>query len=121
MDNLSLMHNHEGTSGRDNLMTPQYHSVELSIDGLSYLYQFKLWNDSPESMNVIVRESSEVLSCLKVGERFNMKYYSGDFSCTPKHLKTEIRHITKADSGRFKGHYLVGLSIVEDQNENRRH
>ncbi|MFC1867552.1 hypothetical protein ACFL0H_05400 [Thermodesulfobacteriota bacterium] len=121
MDNLALICNQGGTSGEDNFMASPYHSVELSIDGLSYLYQFKLWNESSEAMRVIVREGSEILSRLKVGKRFNMKYYSNDVSCTSRHLKTEILHITRADDGRFKGHYLVGLSIVENQNENMRH
>jgi hypothetical protein len=28
-----------------------------------------------------------------------------------ENLRTRIKHITMNDSGRFKGHYLVGLSI----------
>jgi hypothetical protein len=35
-------------------------------------------------------------------------------------LKTEIKHITKDDEGRFRGLYLVGLSILEGQNPNKR-
>ncbi len=27
--------------------------------------------------------------------------------------KTEVRHITRNDQGRLKGHYLVGLEILE--------
>jgi hypothetical protein len=42
-----------------------------------------------------------------------MKYYRQQPSEKPEQLKTEIKHITNDDQGRFKGNYLVGLSILE--------
>jgi hypothetical protein len=65
-------------------------------------------------MGILVREDSEVLKHLKVGDVLNMKYHLPDSSEDPDYLKTEIRHITKDDQGRLGGHYLVGLSILMD-------
>jgi len=44
-----------------------------------------------------------------------MKYYSSDASLPPENLTTQIKHVTKEEEGRFQGHYLVGLFILENQ------
>ena len=92
----------------------QFYSVEFCLDGLGIAYQFKIWNVASRSMCVLVKEDSEILSRLKVGEILNMKYYGHDRVCPTTCLETAIRHITRDDNGRFKGHYLVGLEIITD-------
>jgi hypothetical protein len=94
----------------------QYHSVEITIKGLPYTYQFKIMDRSSQGLCVVVREDSEFLQYLKVGDIFDMKYYGEDPREPAELLKTEVRHITKDEEGRFKGHYLVGISILEQQN-----
>lgn len=64
---------------------------------------------------VAVKEDSALLKHLKVGNMSNMKYYPTDSSCSAEYLKTEIKHITKDKQGRFRGHVLVGLLILEKQ------
>jgi hypothetical protein len=93
-------------------VSSQYYSVEVSFQGLDCPYQFKIWNVAAESMCVLVKEGSEILSRLKVGEILRMKYYSADVISPSESLETAIRHITKDEQGRFKGHYLVGLEIL---------
>ena len=90
-----------------------YSIVEFSVEGVAHLYQFKIWNISPLGVGVLVTHGSEVLKHLKVGDILDMKYYRQQPSEQPEQLKTEIKHITKDDQGRFKGNYLVGLSILE--------
>jgi len=41
--------------------------------------------------------------------------YPTDSSSPPEYLKTQIKHITKDEQGRFKGHTLVGLLVLEKQ------
>lgn len=93
----------------------EYYSVELSFEGLTCLHQFRIWSIPEGSMCVLVKENSEILGSLKVGDVMRMKYYSMDSLCPTRDLHTEIKHITKEEGGRFKGHYVVGLSILEDQ------
>lgn len=93
----------------------KYHSVEFKIADLGSLYQFKVWNISSKGMCLLVREDSDVLKYIEVGNVFDMKCYTTDFSLPPENLKIEIKHITKEHMGRFKGHYLVGLLILENQ------
>lgn len=97
----------------------QYYSVEFSIRGLFFVYQFKIWDISPKGICVLIREDSDLLNQLKVGDILNLKYYTTDSSKPAEYLKTEIKHITKDDLGRYKGNYLVGLSVVEKVNLNQ--
>ena len=90
-----------------------YHSVEFNIPDLESLYQFKIWNMSSKGMCLLVREDSDVIKHLKVGDVLNMKCYTTDFSLQPVNLKIQIKHITQDEQGRFKGHYLVGLLVLE--------
>jgi len=96
----------------------QYYSVEFSLKKTIFLYQFKIRNISPEGICVLVREDSDLLNYIKAGDILDLKYYKTDSSQSAE-LKTEIRHITENDTGRFKGLYLVGLSILEDQDSDQ--
>ena len=101
----------ERSDGRDR--SDQYHSVEFSIEGLATPYQFRIWENAPESMNVLINEDSCVLPLLRVGDTLDTKYYSADSVYPSQNMRTIIRHITKNKDGRLKGHYLVGIRIVE--------
>jgi hypothetical protein len=90
----------------------QYNSVEFSFDKLSVVYQFKIWNIESMSMCILIREDSSLLSGIKVGDIFPMKYSNSNSRESSEYLETAIRHIIKKDQGRFRGHYLVGLEIL---------
>jgi hypothetical protein len=91
----------------------KYYSVELSIEELEPVYQFRIWNLSERGMCVLVREDSMVLNHLKEGKVFKMRYYPTDLPGQAEQLETMVRHISKDEQGRFKGHFMVGLSILE--------
>jgi hypothetical protein len=90
----------------------QYHSVEFSISESAFAYQFKIWDISPKGICVLVMEDSGLLNRLKAGDILNLKYYTTNSSRPIEYLETEIRDIAKDENGRFKGLYLVGLSIL---------
>ena len=91
----------------------EYYSAEFLLDGLDTPYQFKIWNMASASLCILVKENSSVVSRLKVGETLHVKYYPGDSTPPTRYQKTAIRQITKNDQGRLRGHYLVGLEILE--------
>jgi len=93
----------------------KYYSVDFSLKGLEIRYQFKLRDISNSGMCILVKEDSSILKHLKFNDTIDIKYYSPKTSGSPDNLKTRIKHITKCDQGRYKGHYLVGLSIVEKE------
>jgi hypothetical protein len=99
----------------------QYYSVEISLRGVEHMHQFKIWNIPQDSMCVVVKPDSGLLGSLKVGDNMKMKFYRTNALSQPMHLWTEISHITKEDQGRFKGHYLVGLAILDGQGKKHIH
>jgi PilZ domain len=90
----------------------RYYSVQFTAEGLASYYQFKLWNISTKGMCILVKEDSEVLKHLAVGDIIEMTYYLTDSQGAQETLKTQIKHITLNEDGRFQGHFMVGLSIL---------
>ena len=85
--------------------------MEFSLGSVNCLYQFKIWDVSPSGMSILVKEDSEVLNHIEIGDILDMKYYPKKTSEDPVRLRTEIRHITRDVPERIKGHILIGLSI----------
>jgi len=94
-------------------LTDQYHCVEFQIYNLGSYYQFRIWDISNKGMCILVKEDSAVLNHIQVDDVIDMKYYPKEPNAPIEGMKTQIRHITKSEQGRFKGHYLVGLSILD--------
>lgn len=115
MEDLMIIHKSQDKINESDFESSKYHSVELQIEGLTFPYQFKLRKNSSKSMHFIVHENSDVLRGLQVGKTFDMKYYSDDFFRTAKVIKTEIMNISKVHEGKFRGHYVVDLSIMNNQ------
>ena len=99
----------------------QYSSVEISNGNIDLSYHFKLWNIASESMCILVKEDSKILSGLKEGATFNMKYYADDPLYPAEYRETAIQNIDKDDHGKFKGHYLVHLEILDNHNSETAH
>jgi hypothetical protein len=96
----------------------KYYSVEFSMSDLDFAYQFKIWNLSSKGICVVVKEDSDLLNHVKVGQVLDLKYSANDATHPVETLKTEIKHISKDEEGRFKGLYLIGLSILGSKNPN---
>jgi len=93
----------------------QYYSVEFRLRDIASTYQFKLRDISSKGMGILVHKGSEVLKYLKVGDTLDMKYLPPESAGLSQSLKTQIVHITQKDQDPFKGHFLMGLSIIEKQ------
>jgi hypothetical protein len=91
----------------------QYYSAEFLVEGMEVLYQFKIWDVNSSSLSVLVNQHSQILPRIKVGDTLNVKYYSIDSGYASDYQKTAIRNITRNDEGRLKGHFLIGLEILE--------
>ena len=91
----------------------QYHCVEFQIFSIGSYYQFKIWDISNKGMCILVKENSAVMNHIKIDDVIEMKYYPKESPASIEEIKTKIRHITKSEHGRFKGHYMVGLAILD--------
>ena len=94
------------------ILSEDLYSVEINLGGSIPIYQFPLSDTSPSGACILVREDSPILKHLRVGQQLDMKYYSMDKSNPTEYFKSEIMHITKSDSRRLKGHYLIGVRLV---------
>ena len=92
----------------------QYHSVEVELTGMIYPYQFKIRSNPSSSMCFLIKENSDILPRLKVGDILELKYYSAGSTHASEPKKTVIREITKDDQGPFKG--LKSVRIIEAGN-----
>lgn len=88
-----------------------FHSVELSLTALPIAYQFKILRTDSDPMCFLVKDNSDILNQLKVGDTLDMKYHSSNSAIPSKSLQTHISDITRKEQGRFKGHCLVGIEI----------
>ena len=104
---------HSEKRSEPRISVDQFHSVEIKLSRSIPIYQFKLRDISPHGACILIKEDSSVLNHLKVGQILNLKYRFEDPSKPTEFLKTEIKHITKAKQKRLKGHYLVGVFILE--------
>ena len=75
-------------------------------------YQLKLKEISPRGAGIIIRPDSKVLGLISVGQELKLRLISpvkseilgGDFAAT-------IEHISELREGRYKGHFVVGVSL----------
>lgn len=93
----------------------RYYSVEFKLKETGSLYHFKLRDLSSKSLGILVNEGSAVLEHLTVNDILKMKYYPPEASSSAEFLTTKIIHITKKERGSFKGHFLIGLLILDKQ------
>ena len=115
MKKFILSNSMDAKMAEEKELVDHFHSVEFYIGGRGPAYQFKIWkNVSTMPMCFLVKENSDVLPMLKVGDVLGMKYYSDGSAYPTDYLETEILNITKDDQGPFKGHYLVALELLEN-------
>lgn len=94
----------------------KFHSVEMQLASLP-IYLFKLKEVSSNGASFMVKEESAVLKHLKVGQVLNMRYRADDEMESSEVFKSEIIHITKATENPHKGHYAVGIRLLERQTQ----
>ncbi len=112
LDKHTLVSRYEARNRNQKSPIDRFYSVEFFLNESKLLYQFKVWNGEANVMFALAKEGSIIMNELNVGDIFNMKYYSSDPSCPTTNMTTKISSIEKDNNGRFKGHYVIGLSIA---------
>ncbi|HDZ91164.1 MAG TPA: hypothetical protein ENH37_10900 [Deltaproteobacteria bacterium] len=91
----------------------RFFSVEFSIDRVFPIHQFRVRDVSPTGLGILVNENSAVLTHLKVGDVIEVRFNPKSPSDPPESFRAEISHITRMKQGPYKGHYLVGILVLE--------
>jgi len=92
----------------------KYYSVQFSLQQKGLIYQFRLKDISSDGLCIIVREKSKILEKIKKNDILEMTFCAADAPEVTTQYKTKIIHITPDKSGKYKNHYLVGFSIMDD-------
>ena len=86
--------------------------VEIQLIGKP-IYQFRVTDVSIEGAGLLVKEDSAFLNMIEVGQIVNADFISPAGSNPSGMYTAEIKHVTKPGEGKYKGHILVGISILE--------
>ena len=101
-------------SGSDrSILINRFFSVELRPNSLLPFYKFKLRKSSSDDAFILIKENSAILSFLESGQELNINYFSEEKSNLGTWVKTKINYVIKEVRGRFKGHYVIGLSTIQ--------
>jgi hypothetical protein len=107
-----------GRRSEQRMPSEKLHSVEMKLASLP-IYLFKLKDISTNGACFLVKETSAILKHLKVGQILNMRYHSENESEPLEVFKSEIKYIEKNNAGPFKGHYSVGIMLLEKQSQDK--
>ena len=88
-----------------------FNGAEIKLTGVP-LYQFKLKDISDNGASLLVKEDSAMINHLEVGQSLEIKFHSDAQADLNGYFEAKIKHITKVEEGRYKGHYLVGVRIL---------
>jgi len=105
----------DGPTGKrlENRHSPKgFHGASIKLVGVP-LYQFKLKETSDNGASILVKDDSFMINYLKVGKTLKINFSSDHRADHNGVFESEIMHITKVDTGRYKGHYLVGVRILD--------
>jgi len=92
------------------------HRAEFKFPGVP-VYQLKVRDISDKGAGVVVKAGSNFLTLVAVGQELNMKLLTPTESQDPAgHYLSRVQHISELESGRFKGHLVVGMSMLKKLN-----
>jgi hypothetical protein len=92
------------------------HRVEFKFPGVP-VYQLKVRDLSEKGAGVVVKVGSNFLTLIEVGQELNMKLLSpAEFEGPAGHYLSRVQHISELEGGRFKGHLVVGMSMLKKIN-----
>ena len=99
---------------RNNIRRPVIRNYRVEIKLVrAPIYQFRVDHVSSDGAGILIKEDSKFLSMIKLGQIVVADFISPEGTEPAGKYKAEIRHITKPSEGKHKGHYLVGVSILE--------
>jgi len=90
--------------------------AEIKLSG-SPIYMLKVRDLSDKGVGVIVKSDSSLLKMIEIGQELNVRlilprHYTGPSG----NFRARVEHVSEIQEGRFKGHMIVGLSLLTGMN-----
>ena len=86
--------------------------IEIKLVGKP-IYQFRVINVTTEGAGLLIKDDSAFLQMIEVGQIVEADFISPKGKTPSGLYQAEIKHITKLDMQEYRGHRLVGLSILK--------
>ncbi|PIE62449.1 MAG: hypothetical protein CSA25_05150 [Desulfobacter postgatei] len=92
-------------------------SVEFTFPDSILVYQFLLRDWSDTGLGILVRQDSKILEHICEGQNVSVTLRREGIGVSLEVYRVEIRHISDPEQGRHPGHKIVGLSILEKEQD----
>ena len=115
MEEKTVINNSAGRKSESKTILNKYYSVQFSLNCMGPVYLFKLRDIPLNGLCILVKEDSSVLKQMEVGDILDMEYNPPESSDPSTLLKTKITSKNCHDC--FTGHFLVELSIIDNQGD----
>jgi hypothetical protein len=86
--------------------------IEIKLVGKP-IYQFRVINVTTKGAGLLIKDDSAFLQMIEVGQIVEADFISPEGTAPSGLYEAVIKHITKLDMQEYKGHQLVGLSILK--------
>jgi hypothetical protein len=88
------------------------HSAEFKIPGVP-VYQLKVRDLSVNGAGIVARTDSKILNMIRIGQELDVKLISfAETTDSSGHYRSRIEHISEVKEGRYHGHMVIGISIL---------
>jgi hypothetical protein len=92
------------------------YNAEIKLLGCP-VYQVKIADTAWTGSATVVNDDSSLHSFLTANRVLDVRYHSDEPEKRPdtvKQFKAEVKHVSEVKQGRYKGHRLVGIQILEN-------
>jgi hypothetical protein len=71
---------------------------------------------SANGVGIIIRADSKFLNMIQIGQELDVKLISFAEATDPSgRYRSRIEHISELQEGRFRGHMVIGISILNQK------
>lgn len=92
-------------------------SLSFKPPGGTWEYHIKLRDFSASGLGLLVKEDSDLLKQIKVGDVFTVNYHEDTSPVTVQHRNVQVRHIYFPATGIPENHMIVGLRFLEQNGD----
>jgi len=93
-------------------------SVSFKPPGSAWEYHIKLRDFSASGLGLLVKDDSDLLTHLRVGDVFTVNYHEDSIPmASVRQKKVQVRHISFPAAGKPENHRIIGLCFLEPDDE----
>jgi hypothetical protein len=92
-------------------------SISFKPPGGVWEYQIKLREFSDSGLGLLVKQDSDLLKQISVGDTFPVNYHEDSVPMAVQHQTVQVRHISFPPTGIPENHMVIGLRFLEPDDD----